>query len=1165
MSSVEATSSSFSQTKTNPPFSALERKYLFASLFLILVSSTVFGFWFKIKQLAIASPEIIPFYPAMGYAVSVLQTVFFFSVLWLGLTFTCIYTSQSKNNVAPDLFSSALPFSAFLLSACDIKLSIQFQLFLFFSVFLLLLKLYKNRALLNGPAKEPICVFILYFLVFLFLFRSYSPFYGANFIESPGRLDSVLPLERQWENAKAYDFLGYFSQFIMLGGYSQAQYLLSELSSLIVLLLDIPLVDLLSKYDTLTYMFFGLYIFGSFGCYCLLRFGLKLLLLPSFIGGLGYILGNTSYLLSLSYEYANHTNNFIIFVWMLFFLKRAHDLDKPVLACFAGLFGSLIQYAMSTSPETEVLGGFFANIYNIYLSFVRLRQDRFESKAIARFFKNIAIFPVFHFIGLSYRLGPLFYSLAIKEFAIFDLGITDKFGFFWPGDRAQIFYFFFGVDDNTLMSLSKWLLASGGGLLLVPYYTGQFMVFLIFSLICCYAGQAYRRIVKKKKKQILNHRLKRYAFFFFMFLFMASNVPFGDASLLHKLMAATKFFRIHSSFKLTMFYSFFALVAAMCSLDYILRSRRLFHLNTVFLLYLLTLMLVYFAFSPFTGSTPSPILGAGVLFATWFLLFQARKSRGTFQNENKRCQSYHNALSVMLVVVALFSFVAITQLGFKSITENPKKITGGREKIFTSFRSAISMLRNNPHDEASYNYLDQKLEKFLDAIEDKMESRNISPENHNKIKNIFEQYTVANQQLMEQKQESEKNQTSQALKGLFGGRDRVFNEKVLQKNNKLALYEHIAPEIDKFNLAGDMRYYIEASSIDWGPLPFDSHNSFQFYLPDKYQLYGFYTDIEFEQGRLFPVGKNSEVMGQGLYAVGGAYPSIDVNFYLKGIHPSLKKLGSTDDVLDYTFRQLTFDSLMTENHKKLINIIGMDYISFPNYAFNRLPSSSATWQSLLSMGFIPVEGESHFAPRFGGPSDPYRINFFQNTRSYGKAYIAKWVRTIEPGENMFNRRVVDLPRHWPVSDELVKNFENNIARIPDNIWRSAIIELTGSGVYPENPRIYESNNDVNVVKIIGSKAVFDVNCEDDHCWFVYNTAALKGWRAFSGSTSLPIHKANLGFIGLQLNKGKHFVWMEYRPVERDISFIAMTLAWIIVLSILIFRFPHGRTKQTHEK
>jgi uncharacterized membrane protein YfhO len=72
---------------------------------------------------------------------------------------------------------------------------------------------------------------------------------------------------------------------------------------------------------------------------------------------------------------------------------------------------------------------------------------------------------------------------------------------------------------------------------------------------------------------------------------------------------------------------------------------------------------------------------------------------------------------------------------------------------------------------------------------------------------------------------------------------------------------------------------------------------------------------------------------------------------------------------------------------------------------------------------------------------------------------------------------------------------------------------------------------------------------------IYNTAALKGWEAFSGSTPIPIHKSNLGFIGVKLSKGKHFVWMEYRPTIRNASFIIMMVAWILVLAKLMTHLP----------
>ena len=63
-----------------------------------------------------------------------------------------------------------------------------------------------------------------------------------------------------------------------------------------------------------------------------------------------------------------------------------------------------------------------------------------------------------------------------------------------------------------------------------------------------------------------------------------------------------------------------------------------------------------------------------------------------------------------------------------------------------------------------------------------------------------------------------------------------------------------------------------------------------------------------------------------------------------------------------------------------------------------------------------------------------------------------------------------------------------------------------------NPQEYQSNSSVDIVKIIEAKAVFEVDCLEDLCWLVYNSAALNGWKAYSGSKELLVHKAYLGFM-----------------------------------------------------
>jgi uncharacterized membrane protein YfhO len=121
-----------------------------------------------------------------------------------------------------------------------------------------------------------------------------------------------------------------------------------------------------------------------------------------------------------------------------------------------------------------------------------------------------------------------------------------------------------------------------------------------------------------------------------------------------------------------------------------------------------------------------------------------------------------------------------------------------------------------------------------------------------------------------------------------------------------------------------------------------------------------------------------------------------------------------------------------------------------------------------------------------------------------------------------------------------------MSSLPKNIWRSIIVESSTQEDYEKPPQVFEGDNSLDIKKIIASKSVFDVACQDEYCWFVYNTTFLNGWNAYSGSKKLAIHKANLGFIGLKLKKGQHFVWLEYAPLSLIVGFLLVLSGWFFV-------------------
>jgi len=216
-----------------------------------------------------------------------------------------------------------------------------------------------------------------------------------------------------------------------------------------------------------------------------------------------------------------------------------------------------------------------------------------------------------------------------------------------------------------------------------------------------------------------------------------------------------------------------------------------------------------------------------------------------------------------------------------------------------------------------------------------------------------------------------------------------------------------------------------------------------------------------------------------------------------------------------------------------------------------MPTPSEKMEGLLSMGLIPFDLPKSYkiAPRF---PDRYGTHVLKNPESYGKAFIAKWVKTIKPNDNHFNKSIFELGVKWTRSRELVEHFNQHLSKMPDS-QGAALIESMDLEDFKINPKEYQSNSSVDIVKIIASKAVFDVNCKEEHCWLVYNTAALNGWKAYSDSERLQIHKANLGFIGIKLNRGQHFIWMEYQPWFPTIGLLIALSGWVFIFAQIIVR------------
>jgi len=400
----------------------------------------------------------------------------------------------------------------------------------------------------------------------------------------------MVNLEHIWENAKAYDFLGNFTQSGYLGGYSQAICCVSELSSLIVLLFDLPLVDIFSKYTSLKFLYLSFYIFGTFGAYLFFRYGLKLSNFISTLGGLGFFWGNSPFLSILGGEYTHMVVQFMFFPWVLLFIKLAYSYNKPGLSCLAGLIASLSEYAMSSHPESDFLYFIFCNLYNLYLALTQVMKSGFQRASVKRFFCWLLILPAFWAIGLAYRVVPLVNAILAKEYAAFDS--SSGLGLWWNGWKNGFMTLFFRYENLAKTGP----LAMGVGEFQVGtpvfFFIGQPLLFFAFAFAFLTLFSLYKAVLKKPNQYSQYAMLNSSLFFSMMYLFLSWQLPYGNTSLLDAFMDWAHL-RVHNAFRLTTYYFFFGLVTAMFGLNFLLRLRRTSTLNIIFITFIIFLGIVY--------------------------------------------------------------------------------------------------------------------------------------------------------------------------------------------------------------------------------------------------------------------------------------------------------------------------------------------------------------------------------------------------------------------------------------------------------------------------------------------------------------------------------------------------------------------------------------------
>ncbi|HEY59180.1 MAG TPA: YfhO family protein [Anaerolineae bacterium] len=1035
------TQNRFSLPSINFHDSHRNRKILFFSAFLVvLVSATIFGFWFKTKQLGIIDPRLIKNYPIPYYLFTAITSCLIFLTLWALILIIEIKILHIQNSSIVYLFAG-IPFLAFCGGVLGFSLQIQLMLFVMLLLinFIIFIRSNKTQYL---EFIEPCMVLAGIILFFLFAMQSLSPIFHTNpFLDMWGKMDLIPVYESQWENAKAYDFSGMFTQKTRLGGNANGIGGNSEFLAVLSLVFDIPFVDLLAKYTLLQNFMFWMYIFGAFGMYLFLRFGLKLFLIPSIIGAIGFIFGNAAFLSYLGGEFFQHQGEYLFLPWVFFLLKKGYNKRTLSYIALAGLVAALPEFVWNVHPEMRIISYTLLNTYNLFLSLqAYLRSKKWKSLqwSLLSFF----LFPFFLGLGISFRILHLVDLINSNEYSVlarYRVEDTPEHFIMWGPIKNQIFTLLFRYKNPTF--IKRYQFSTAGSPVL--YYLGQVFIFPVFFLLT----DILTRVIRKKRP---NSYSEDTIYFLTIFSLILLALLAGNALSLFSIFDPLPF-NLHYPSRLLVYFFLFGLFVGVNALQILIKKiYSTQFLTSVYITYLLFILTVYLIAPIKPDNFSLEIVISTCVFMGIYLFHMST---------HKACQLI---IGIFLIITSLYSFFFSNGDAQKYLSP---RIDSDPEFVFTSLRSAVANFQNNEHDLSSLKYINAQLIKL-----------NISVDEEPSIR-----------------------------------KDKINS-------------------IDQQNIeSGDYYTYtdfLQTSKTTMVPLGVDILNSVNYFLPNNYTsiISGFPKDTDIRNSYVFGLGKHSDINSISHYGGFGLYPTISVYPYIllisgeKEYHTLFT--FNLDNYIDNPFLQ------------ELSNIAGIDYIV---YLESLYPNA---FDQLNDGGF-----------EFTYYDDQLGICIFKNLNSYGKAYLARQIEFIEPESYYANVLSPEENISWPYSPELIASFKEIIATTPQDISQSAIIEMPSKdrNGFVQNPAIGK----LTIIKILGSKSIFDVNCRSEHCWMVYNSAYLKGWKAFIDSSETPIYRANLGFIGIQVPQGHHLVWLEYRPMSRLIGQMITFTVWFIISSLLI--------------
>ena len=181
----------------------------------------------------------------------------------------------------------------------------------------------------------------------------------------------------------------------------------------------------------------------------------------------------------------------------------------------------------------------------------------------------------------------------------------------------------------------------------------------------------------------------------------------------------------------------------------------------------------------------------------------------------------------------------------------------------------------------------------------------------------------------------------------------------------------------------------------------------------------------------------------------------------------------------------------------------------------------------------------------GNPVPPAQFPNFIQLAIKGKSYIYKNNNSL-PRAYFVNK--VELKSGLEILNSMKANSFD-----PKNV---AYLEDQKLNVEPIDSTVY-----VNVTKYTDENLELNVNASGNNFLFIGNTF-VKGWKAYVDGKQTKIYKANHGYLGIVVPKGKHKILVSYAPDSFYISkYIALILSSLVIIGLALSLFFEFRKKK----